>query len=285
MAHSWRSRVSRPIVYKDHLILLPIRLSGLITRSNHQEIPTAILNGDNQSGVNTMGLFSRSNPIDDDSSDQFEEIELPSSSDIQDNVFNEDDSKLDLPVAPPSVKTQQSKLGYGIEDAIGLMKALPRDNNEVVVTVVKKTLESTNIQVEHIIEDANSKEDRIRTKHKSLEEEIKQLEQQIAQRNQQISELLQDLKETTDVRQRLELALNLDKKSAPKRAAPEEAKPEAPADSKNMSAESDTSHAQRPQAASDTQAQPQNRRADPVAQQAARRRQSSERSTSTQNRH
>lgn len=172
-----------------------------------------------------MGLFSRSNPADDDN--DFDQTALPSSNDLKANPFTEQPPAMDFS-APLAPRTKLTKTGYGIEDAIKLMKALPRDNNEVVVTVVKKTLESTDIHIENIIDDANSKEERIRANHKTLEDEIKQLQDQIAQRNQRISELLQDLKETTDVRQRLQLALSIDKgKTKAEAPAPAARAPEA----------------------------------------------------------
>lgn len=152
-----------------------------------------------------MGLFSRTSQPDVESED-FDDTDLPTSTDINENPFANEPS-LDFTV---NEQTTTSKASYGIEDATRLMKALPRDNNEVVVTVVKKTLESLNIKVEDIINDANAKEERIRSQHKRLESEIKNLQAEITQRNQRISELLQDLKETTDVRQRLQLAQELD---------------------------------------------------------------------------
>ncbi|MGI1677367.1 MAG: hypothetical protein K6L75_01425 [Cellvibrionaceae bacterium] len=162
-----------------------------------------------------MSLFRRSNPVSPDTNqtnaDTFEEIELPTASDINEPDFSAKDPQTSF-TAP--VKTHSS--GYGIEDAILLMKSLPRDNPEVVVTVVKKTLESTKIQVQDILNDAKDKEERIRSKHKALEAEIKQLQEQISKRNQQISDLVQDLNETTDVRQQLELALELDESKTSK---------------------------------------------------------------------
>lgn len=153
-----------------------------------------------------MGLFSRTSKAEIESED-FDEADLPTSTDIDDNPFTEVGAALDFNLGQ---KPAATKLAYGIEDAIRLMKALPRDNNEVVVTVVKRTLESTSIEVQDIIDDATAKEEKIREQQKTLEGEIKNLQGEIAKRNQRISELLQNLKDTTDVRQRLQLALELD---------------------------------------------------------------------------
>lgn len=170
-----------------------------------------------------MGLFSRTN-ADANGQEDFDDIDLPSSEDLKGGLFTSEEPE-PAPVAQtkrPQTPVSPSRSGYGIEDAIKLMRTLPRDNNEVVVTVVKKTLESTLIKVPDIVADANQKESRIRNQHKNLEGEIKELQEQIAQRNQQISDLLEDLKETTDVRQRLQLAMELDGETV---AAPE--KPQA----------------------------------------------------------
>ncbi|GAB1265082.1 hypothetical protein NBRC116493_20170 [Aurantivibrio infirmus] len=155
-----------------------------------------------------MKFFQRSGDADQASTEDFDEAALPTSTDLNEDVFTSNDAKLDF--NKPSNPTVIKKAGYSIEDAIELMKALPRDNNDTVVTVVKKTLESTNIKVADIIDDANVKEERIRNQHKKIEGEIKSLQEQITQRNQQITELMQNLKETVDVRQRLQLAMELD---------------------------------------------------------------------------
>jgi len=155
-----------------------------------------------------MGLFSRTNSGN-PGQEEFDEIDLPTSDDLKGGMFTSEEPATPVAAAPVR-RTTPVKGSYGIEDAIKLMRSLPRDNNEVVVTVVKKTLESTNIKVTEIVDDANQKETRIRNQHKTLEGEIKELQDQIAHRNQQISDLLQDLKETTDVRQRLQLAMELD---------------------------------------------------------------------------
>ncbi len=182
-----------------------------------------------------MGLFSRTN-ADANGQEDFDDIDLPSSEDLKGGLFT---SEQPAPAPAPQQRrapapVQQSRGGYGIEDAIKLMKSLPRDNNEVVVTVVKKTLESTQIKVPDIVADANQKESRIRNEHKNLEGEIKELQEQIAQRNQQISDLLQDLKETTDVRQRLQLAMELDGEATP--AAAKAPQAQAPAQANNQAA-------------------------------------------------
>lgn len=160
-----------------------------------------------------MGLFSRNHG--DTENEQFDETDLPGSNDLSTDPFIGEDPSMDLEFGSNS---EPARPAYGIEQAIRLMKSLPRDNNEVVVMVVKRTLESTDIQVQDIIADATAKEERLRTQQKQLEAEIKHFQEEISQRSQKISELLQDLKDTGDVRQRLELAVKLEAGRAEKDA-------------------------------------------------------------------
>jgi uncharacterized protein YoxC len=165
-----------------------------------------------------MGLFSRNHGGSEN--EHFDETDLPGSDDLSTDPFIGEDASPDLEFDSDPAPARPS---YGIEQAVRLMKSLPRDNNEVVVMVVKKTLESTDIQVQDIIEDATAKEERLRTQQKQLEAEIKRFQEEISQRSQKISELLQDLKETCDVRQRLELAVRLEAGRAEKDARQKQA--------------------------------------------------------------
>lgn len=163
-----------------------------------------------------MGLFSRK-AEEEESTNLFDSDELPNSGDLDRKLFEPENEP--VVAASPKVAPKRS-LTYGIQDAIDLMRKLPADNKEIVVSVVKQTLESTHISVEDIIADATDKESRLLNKNAQLETEIKQLQQQIADRKSQIAALLDDHKETVSVRERLELAINLDKpKPAPRPAA------------------------------------------------------------------
>jgi hypothetical protein len=105
---------------------------------------------------------------------------------------------------------------YGIEEAIALMRTLPDDNVELVVQVVKHTLESTNINIKEIIDDASDKQTRIDQRIKVLKEEIADLENEIATRSKEITSLEEDHKETSQVKERLQLAEKLGKSEKPK---------------------------------------------------------------------
>ena len=98
---------------------------------------------------------------------------------------------------------------YGIEKAIELMRLLPADNIELVVQVVKKTLESLQIQVPSIIKDASRKQQDIEGRIDVLKKEIAELESEISTRKTEIGALEADHKETTTVKERLILAEKL----------------------------------------------------------------------------
>ena len=100
---------------------------------------------------------------------------------------------------------------YGIQDAIELMRQLPNVNTDIVITVVIKTLESANIQVDEIIADAQDRETRIENRSVELITKIDELESQIAELNEEITQLNSDLEETTKVKTLLLGSLERDK--------------------------------------------------------------------------
>lgn len=110
---------------------------------------------------------------------------------------------------------------YGIDRAIELMRTLPSDNVELVVQVVKHTLESTQIKIPEIIQDAIRKQESIQGRIGTLGSEIDDFEREIKTRREEIERLEADFEETSTVRERLELAEKLGKKDdgAPSSAA------------------------------------------------------------------
>jgi hypothetical protein len=95
---------------------------------------------------------------------------------------------------------------YGIDKAIELMRSLPQENVELVVTVVKTTLESLNVRLGVIIKDATRKQENIQSRIKVLKGEIAEYEQEIATRKTEIETLETDFKETSTVKERLQMA-------------------------------------------------------------------------------
>ena len=107
-------------------------------------------------------------------------------------------------------EAERAARDYGIEQAIALMRLLPHEaNTELVVQVVKKTLESTNIRVPKIIEDAARKERDLDARVTQLEREIGELEREIQVREAEIERHQKDRAETTTVKERLQLAEQL----------------------------------------------------------------------------
>jgi septal ring factor EnvC (AmiA/AmiB activator) len=110
----------------------------------------------------------------------------------------------------PAFTPAASKNGspkYGIAEAIQLMRTLPADQNvELVVRVVRATLASLDVRLPDIIEDATRKQKSVRDKIADFHAKNAELEKQLAAHRKEIAALEADLKETTDVRDRLQQA-------------------------------------------------------------------------------
>src|SRR5581483_11612 len=105
------------------------------------------------------------------------------------------------PAPPPKPRV------YGINDAIQLMRTLPFDQNvDLVVQVIRATLASVNVRVGDVIEDAVRKEKSIHEGIAALHGKVAELERELEARCQEIAALEADLKETTSVKERLELS-------------------------------------------------------------------------------
>jgi phage shock protein A len=107
----------------------------------------------------------------------------------------------------PPASSAAGRKDYGIAEAIQLLRGLPVDQNvELVVRVVRATLASLNVRLADIIEDATRKQkatqDRIASEHSKVAE----LEKQLADHRREISSLEADLKETSTVKERLQMA-------------------------------------------------------------------------------
>jgi hypothetical protein len=99
---------------------------------------------------------------------------------------------------------------YGVVEAIQLMRSLPLDQNnqntELVIKVVRATLGSLNVRVEDIIEDATRRQKSIQEGISSLHLHVAELEKQLDLRRREIAARETDLKETTSVKERLQMA-------------------------------------------------------------------------------
>ena len=109
------------------------------------------------------------------------------------------------PIETPPVVPIEHR--FGIDDAIQLMRSLPSDpNSALVVRVVRVTLGAVNVSVEEIVADASRKEARIKESIAALEARIVDLEGQLGALRREIAAHQADLKETSNVRERLHLA-------------------------------------------------------------------------------
>ena len=143
-----------------------------------------------------MGLFQKNKPAEKSKDELHEYVDNL----LQDStaISNEEiDEKF-------SVEAMSLNTKYGINHVVALMRDLPADASDVVVSTVTKTLESAGIDVLKIIEDASSKEAALTAQIEDLNGEIDELKQQIANKKEQISVSSAVLEETQRVRTLLE---------------------------------------------------------------------------------
>jgi hypothetical protein len=108
---------------------------------------------------------------------------------------------------PPAPFPPTNVHAYGIADAIQLMRSLPVDQNvDLVVRVVRATLASLNVRVQDIIEDATRKEKSTEDGIAALHAKVTELEKELEIKRREITALEGELKETTGVKERLQLA-------------------------------------------------------------------------------
>lgn len=96
---------------------------------------------------------------------------------------------------------------YTIERAIALIQALPVERDEqLVVDVVRMTLESAGVSVPSLVADAGRRQQDLRGRIQRLKETVADLQQEIRQRKHEITELRDNYDETTRAKEHLLLA-------------------------------------------------------------------------------
>jgi hypothetical protein len=118
----------------------------------------------------------------------------------------EQKGNVDLGLAPPTASGfgPGGKKSYGIAEAIQLMRSLPVDQHpDLVVRVVRATLASLNVMLPDIIDDATRKQKATQDKIAAEHTHVAELEKQLDARRKEIAALEADLKETTNVKDRL----------------------------------------------------------------------------------
>ena len=105
--------------------------------------------------------------------------------------------------APPPPKR------FGIDRAIQLMRSLPTEQNpELVAMVITSTLESVDMHVTEIIEDARARQADLEARIGTIKAKNSALEKEIEQGVDEIVKLEASLAETMSVKERLEHAHN-----------------------------------------------------------------------------
>jgi phage shock protein A len=108
--------------------------------------------------------------------------------------------------APPAAAKPAGSPKYGIAETIHLMRTLPAENGELVVRVVRATLASLDVRLPDIIADATQKQKVVRDRIADFHAKNAELEKQLDAHRKEIATLEADLKETTEVKDRLQLA-------------------------------------------------------------------------------
>jgi len=96
---------------------------------------------------------------------------------------------------------------YGIGDVIRILRTLPVEQHaELVVQVIKTTLESVNVRVSDLIDDASKHQQKVSERIAGLQSQIIELTKQIDTHRDEVSGLEASLAETTSAKERLQLA-------------------------------------------------------------------------------
>ena len=97
--------------------------------------------------------------------------------------------------------------GYGIDDAIQLMRTLPVNQQpDLVLLVVRNTLASMNVDLRQVIDSGTNKQERLSANLAKVSAAIAELEGEINARRQELARIEADLAETSAVKERLEVA-------------------------------------------------------------------------------
>jgi predicted RNase H-like nuclease (RuvC/YqgF family) len=108
---------------------------------------------------------------------------------------------------PPADASSAKRPRVGIDHAISLVRSLPTEdeNLALVVTVLKRTLESLDVNVADIVADATARQHEIDRRSQQLRAEIAQLDQEIARRSEEIDRLDSARAEASKVKEYLEM--------------------------------------------------------------------------------
>ncbi len=113
----------------------------------------------------------------------------------------------ELPSSDEAQMRGRSGRPYGIGDVIRLLRTLPIDQHgELVVRVIRTTLESVNVHVRELIGDATKQQQELSQRIGTLHAKILELTKQIDTQREEVARLEADLAETTNAKERLQAA-------------------------------------------------------------------------------
>ncbi|HVR01877.1 MAG TPA: hypothetical protein VMT47_07085 [Polyangia bacterium] len=109
---------------------------------------------------------------------------------------------------PPSAPTAVAKAsGYGITEAINLLRGLPIDQNgDLVIRVMSATLASVDVHLRDIIDDATKRQKSTHERIAAVHAQMADLDRQLEAHRREVAALEAELKETTTVKERLQHA-------------------------------------------------------------------------------
>jgi len=125
---------------------------------------------------------------------------------LEENFSDYVDSLLDSQESA-GIQEQALRPSYSIDQAIALMRKMPNDNQALIVGVIRDTLQSANIDVSAIIQDADEKSTGLSQEVSDLKAKITALREEIKDMEAQIQQADKDLSETTKVRVLLEAGI------------------------------------------------------------------------------
>jgi len=114
------------------------------------------------------------------------------------------DAKRQAEFEKPYSKKRATTTSYGVDKAIELMRDLPQQELGAVVGIVIHTLESMQIDVDAIIDDAEQKESRVSQRIQFLEQEIGELSGRIKKCGDEIEFYRTELAEVSAIKQLLQ---------------------------------------------------------------------------------
>jgi hypothetical protein len=109
---------------------------------------------------------------------------------------------------PPGAPTAIAKgSGYGITEAINLLRGLPIDQNgDLVIRVMSAALASVDVHLRDIIDDATKRQKTTHERIAAVHAQMADLERQLEAHRREVAALEAELKETTTVKERLQHA-------------------------------------------------------------------------------